>query len=339
MRKKIISIWSVLLVLVISLAVLVPGCDGGPCIGEIEVKATLCDAPWEGNVTYTLTGPGAIAAPITGTNVSALFDNVECGNWTCEYVSGGPDGAFLESITPSPTQEVTNGEIITFTLNFEEDQDASIEFITWTIDGVPIEEWEGMWGYQDGAYGVVMGEASHIIGVHYAQRVDGCQGKEVAVNETSEFKIAFMGGLGQYTDPLIHVANNWCAVVKEPEPIEKVSQKPSVNGEPVEYCTVVPLPLNPLGQNVTLDVETIWTLEKPIDYIKTIDWLHIGECEPQTPCCVLFELLVEVGSGSLIQFDMVSCAEVELMDDVDVNPENNHACSPPLSLLYQAGVL
>ncbi len=338
MRKRFLVICSVVVTAIVLIA-MVPGCDGGPCIGEIEVKANLCGAPWEGNVTYTLTGPGATAAPLTGTNVTALFDNVECGNWTCAYVDGGPPEVYFADITPSPTQTVTNGGTTTFTLNFEEDQDASIEFVTWTIDGVPIEEWEGMWGYQEGSYGVVIGESSHIIGVHYAQRVDGCQGKEVAVNETSELKIAFMGGLGQYTNPLIHVANNWCAVVKEPEPIEKVSQKPSVNGEPVEYCTVVPLPLNPLGQNVTLDVETIWTLEKPIDYIKTINWLHIGECEPQTPCCVLFELLVEVGSGSLIQFDMVSCAEVELMDDVDVNPENNRACSPPLSLLYQVGVM
>ncbi len=335
MRKRFLAICSVLVTTIVLVA-MVPGCDGGACIGEIEVKATLCDAPWEGNVTYTLTGPGATAAPLTGTNVTALFDNVECGNWTCAYVDGGPPEVYFADITPSPTQTVTNGGTTTFTLNFEEDQDASIEFVTWTIDGVPIEEWEGMWGYQEGSYGVVIGESSHIIGVHYAQRVDGCQGKEVAVNETSEFEIQFMGGLGQYTNPLIHVANNWCAVVKEPEPIEKVSQKPSVNGEPVEYCTTVPLPL---GQNVTLDVETIWLLEKEIDYIKTINWLHIGECEPQTPCCVLFELLVEVGSGSLIQFDMVSCAEVELMDDVDVNPENNRACSPPLSLLYQVGVM
>ena len=329
MRKRFLAICSVLISAVV-LVTMVPGCDGGTCIGEIEVKATLCDAPWEGSVNYTLTGPGATAAPITGTNVTALFDNVECGNWTCEYVSGGPDGVFLESITPSPTQEVTNGEVITFTLNFELGQDASIEFITWTIDGVPIEQWEGDWNYGEGYYYVVIQEWGHIIDVHYAQRVDGCEGKEVAVKETSELEIHFADKMGEHIQPSVRVANNWCAVVKEPEPIEKVSQVPSFNGMPVEPGEPFDLPY---CQNVTLDVETIWLLEKPVEYIKTINWLHIGECiEP--PCCALFELLVDVAPGSANLFGMVSCAEVELMDDVDVNPENNRACSPLLYLDY-----
>ena len=117
MRKGIFAICSVLLVLVVSIAVLVPGCCGPPkCI--IEVKATLDGSPWTGAVQYTLTGPGAPAAsPITGTSVDASH-SVDCGNWTCAYVSGGPAGASFVNITPAATQSVANGGTITFTLNF-----------------------------------------------------------------------------------------------------------------------------------------------------------------------------------------------------------------------------
>jgi len=98
MKKKIFSIWSVLLILVVSIAIVVPGCT--PTTGTIEVKATLCGDPWPaqgtGAVGYTLTGPGA---PINGTNVTASF-TVDPGTWSCGNVSGGPPNAFLESITP-----------------------------------------------------------------------------------------------------------------------------------------------------------------------------------------------------------------------------------------------
>jgi len=103
-KKKIFSIWSVLLVLIVSIAVLVPGCDGTACTGDIEVRATLCDALWEGDVVYKLTGPGATAPTIiNGTSVNATHSGVDCGDWTCEYVSGGPPGAYFVDITLDPT--------------------------------------------------------------------------------------------------------------------------------------------------------------------------------------------------------------------------------------------
>ena len=55
MRRKILSIWSVLLVLVVLLAVLVPGCEGEIQLGVIEVRATLDGLPWTGAVDYILT--------------------------------------------------------------------------------------------------------------------------------------------------------------------------------------------------------------------------------------------------------------------------------------------
>ena len=79
--------------------------------------------------------------------------------------------------------------------------------------------------------------------------------------------------------PGVCVANNWCAVVKEPE-LEKLSQRTSFNGEPVEQGMYFDWPEPGIGENVTLDVETSWILEQPIEYLKTINWLHIGECGP-----------------------------------------------------------
>ena len=319
MRKKIFSIWSVVLVLLVSLAVLAPGCDGdGACTGEIEVKATLCDVPWEGDVQYTLTGPGAEAAPITGTNVTALFDDVECGNWTCAYVSGGPADAYLVDITPDPTQEVTNGAVITFTLNFELDQDAGIEFLWWTVDGDPEKVYYEMGEY----YAEVF--PCQIIDVHFIQWVLGCEGYEVAVNETSWLQIT---QVGEGPPATIYVVDDWCALNKTPEPPDKVSQVPSFYGEPVEPGMHIDLfPQEP----VDLDVETIWKLVKETDYTKSINWLGISVFEPMPHPCVLFELVLpEPGTYTFI---LQASAEVVLMDDEDVNSGNNDAAGPPLYL-------
>lgn len=113
MRKVFIAICSVLLVLVVSLAILVPSC--APTTGTIEVKYTLCGFPWQGALNYTLTGPSTIS----GNTVPATHADAAPGTWTCNYVSGGPLGAFLVDITPSATQSLKAGERITFTLNLE----------------------------------------------------------------------------------------------------------------------------------------------------------------------------------------------------------------------------
>ena len=314
MRRKIISIWSVLLILVVSIAVLVPGCDGEPTpqpSATIEVKATLCDSPWEGAITYTLSAEGE--DDVNGTSVPGSH-NVTPGTWTCKCTTS-PSGAYVRNID-FPTQTVADGGNITFTLNFEKNQDASIEFLTWTINGQNVTP-----NTSQTPYDVFWGD---VIDVHYAQHVDGCEGREVAVNETSDLSIHLTYQLGLAS---VYVANNWCAVVKEPEPIEKVSQVPSFNGEPIQPGESRNLAV---CQPATLDVETVWLLKKCTDYIKTINWLGIslvgGEHE-----CVLFELptlFYTVNSD----FTLVSSAEVELVDDEDVNPENNYDESPPLYL-------
>jgi len=121
MRQRILSIWSVLLILVVSTAVLVPGCDGEPTQSTIDVEATLDGAAWTGALEFTLlygpAQPGA-ASPIAGTTVPFSQSGASPGNWTCGYDSGGPAGARLVDITPSATQNVSAGGTVTFTLNF-----------------------------------------------------------------------------------------------------------------------------------------------------------------------------------------------------------------------------
>jgi len=121
MRQRIFSIWSVLLILVVSTAVLVPGCGGGTTQGTIEVKATLDGAAWTGGLEFTLlygpAQPGA-ASPISGTTVPFGPTSVSPGSWTCGYYSGGPSGASFVNITPSANQTVAAAGRITFTLNF-----------------------------------------------------------------------------------------------------------------------------------------------------------------------------------------------------------------------------
>ncbi len=318
MRRKMFSIWSVLLALVISLAILLPGCEPAEEKGTIIIKATLCGVPWEGVVNYRLTGSEGENIIYDGYGpIDVIYDGMTPGVYVSEVLDGGPPEAIFVGIGPQETQAVTSGGTVIFTLNFEKKQDASIEFITWTINGEPVaagEDYEVFW--------------DDIINVNYKQHVAGCEGREVTVNETSELWIHYSGmeGAGLVFG---HVLNDGCAVTKEPQP-EKLSQQTSVNGEPVEYCTDFPLPY---CEVVTLDVETTWQLEECTNYTGTIDWLHIQECiEP--PCCTLFDLEFFGDWGSVLYLELDSFATVELVNDEDVNPENNTAYSPSITIYF-----
>lgn len=324
MRKRLVAIYSVLVVAIVLLAVFVPSCVPTEEKGTIWVKATICDTPWEGAVNYTLTP--ATGSAINGTSVSANF-SVNVGTWTCAYVSGGPDGAYFVGIDPPSAQTVAANQEITFTLKFELEQDASIEFVKWTINGLEVTPNTPETFYEVGW--------SDIIDVHYTQHVAGCQGHEVAVNETSRLSIMMLGR--NLEEPVyLYAANNACAVVKEPEPIEKVSQVTRFNGEPVQLGKFYELPYEEAWSVV--DVETSWVLEKEIDYTKTINWfapsIYEGELHWQ---CLLFELYMYSGSGYHYEFELVSSAEVELVGDEDVNPENNYVEGPSLYLRVWTG--
>jgi len=330
-NKKIFSIWSVLLILVVSIAVVVPGCGDGACTGDIEVRATLCDLLWEGDVVYKLTGPGA-AAPtiIDGTSVNATHSGVDCGDWTCEYVSGGPLGAYFVDITPDPTQEVTSNSTKTFIINFELDQDAWIDWVEWTVDGMSVPVMEEF----------VVVEPCQVIDVHFVQGVYGCEERIVAVNETSRLWIHYLGWnldgppveqtltCGGIPPSTVWVVNDLCAVNKT-APAEKVSQNTTYWGDYVPKGVDLPLFCCELTE---LDVETIWMLEKETEYLKSIRWLGISVFAPALHPCVLFELVVQPVAPGWYAFSLIAEAEVELMDDDDVNTQNNIATSPPLTI-------
>jgi len=319
MRKGLFAICLSLVVAIVLLAVLVPSCTPTTRC-TIDVKATLCGAPWQGAVNYTLTPTGG--SPTTGTTVPTSF-TVAAGNWSCAYVSGFPPGAYFVDITPSSPQTLAAGGNITFTLNFELNQDATIEFITWSVDGEP---WLGP------TLEVV---PCHIIDVHFQQWVDGCRDKVVAVNETSWLYITYLQGP---TSVQILVVNDLCALNKTPIPQgptpEKLSQVPSFNGQPVEKGWLSD-PQLPGGPPILLDVETAWQLVKCLNYTKSINWFGISLLfVPEPHPCVLFELLLP-GPG-YYTFTLQAFAEVALVDDTDVNPDNNHAMGPPLFLIVNA---
>jgi len=87
-----------------------------------------------------------------------------------------------------------------------------------------------------------------------------------------------------------------------------------------------------------MDVEIEWELEICTPYVKSINWFVIGEClEPPEEACVLFDTWFEF-SGVYV-FELVAGAEVELLDDEDVDPDNNYAESPPLYLIVNVGLM
>jgi hypothetical protein len=287
----------------------------GKC--TIDVKATLCDIPWQGAVSYTLTPVSGSA--INDTTVPASF-TVDCGTWTCAYVSGGPAGAFLKSITPSATQTVSGGGTITFTLNFELNQDAWIKFLPliWTVNGTPI---------QGSEYEAV---PCQIIDAHYLQGVDGCVGYNVTINETSWLNIVQVQGQVPLPPAMIYVVDDPSGVNKTPAPRQKVSQVLSVNNATVQNGESFNLTI---GQPTQLDVHTVWQLVKGTNYTKTINWLGISVLsqywEPHPG--VLFELLLP-GPGQYM-FTLQTSAMVALAGDV--NPQNDCTgwSQPPLILM------
>lgn len=93
-----------------------------PTIGTIHVNATLDGQPWPatgyGFVEYRLAGPQGRERAL----VPETFPNMLTGLYTLTYLSGGPSNALLASIAPSPSQTLTAGGTITFTLHFRSRQ-------------------------------------------------------------------------------------------------------------------------------------------------------------------------------------------------------------------------
>lgn len=113
----------------------------------IRVRATVDGSSWSGKVQYTIHGP----YNDSGSYVSDSFDNLPAGTYTVSYRSGGPFGATLASISPSPTQTVYPNDRITFTLNFYSSQASSTVKVKATLDGKP---WETDFGSGSIEYGI-----------------------------------------------------------------------------------------------------------------------------------------------------------------------------------------
>ena len=318
MRKRLVPIYSVLVIAIVLLAALAPSC--GQTRGTLKVQAQLCGVPWQGALNYTLTP--TVGSPVNGSGVPATHSNLTPASWTCAYVAGGPAGAFLNSIKPSASQNLDAGASITFTLDFELKQDAAIQWLTWTLNGAP-----------HGQPSTVQVGPCNVTDVHFQQWVKGCTGYNVTLNETDWLTIT-ASPANPIGPVFIYVVNADCALNKTPPPqgvpAIKKSQVPSINNATVQVGDN--LTLGP-GMLATLDVHTVWQLVKGTNYTKNINWLGISKppFDPLLPThpCVLFELVALPG---LYQFTLVASAHVDLVGATDVNMTNNDAMGPQLIL-------
>ena len=309
MRRKISPIWSVLLVLVITLAVLVPGCEGEPTTGTIEVDATLDGDPWSGAVDYTLT-PGT-GSPISGTDVPGSH-SADAGSWTCSYDGGGPpDGAEFVGIAPSETQELSGGGTITFTLNFEiPETDASITFVSWSIDGQQVAP---------GQYTVY---PPTTIDTEYNVFVAGNSSEWVTVNATFKLPKHFLGEANTQT---WHVANAPGSVSTSP-PAQDLTHQCTVNGVPQPVChTFDVFKCEPMF----FDVIISFKIRKGSNYGVNINWLGYKGSGPDD---ILFDTDV-VWAGPWGNSNIITSGCVYVEGDVD--PTNDcTGNSSALNIIY-----
>jgi len=94
---------------------------------------------WSGGVNYRITGPESYS----GSSIPQSFTNLAAADYTLTYLVGGPGGATLSSITPSPLQALNSGDTISFTLNFNSQSTTTIT-LNATLNGSP---WSGSVNY------------------------------------------------------------------------------------------------------------------------------------------------------------------------------------------------
>jgi hypothetical protein len=335
MSKRFLAICLSVVVTIVLLAVLFPGCDGGVDGGQytIKVSATLCGEEWPGDLAYNLTCDGEDT--IYGDHVPASHV-VGPGNWTIEVSD------VLVDVFVDDEDELTCvfvGDLIPLgelNITLEKNQDASIGFINWTIDGVPFE---GSWEIVD---------TCQVIDVHFLQGVVGCSAYNVTLNETSWLSITQNYGapaqifvvnascavnktplLIEPVGPLADVLGlNWTELLVGPPPPVKLAQVPSINNLTVQAGSNMTLVFN---KTMLLDVHTQWQLVKWAFYEKSINWLGISVGVPEPGHnCTLFELVVP-GSGNY-SFKLQAFAYVALVNATDVDPTYDWATSTILSI-------
>jgi hypothetical protein len=215
------------------------------------------------------------------------------------------------------------GATITFTLDFELNQDAAIQFWAWSQNGDPLLQQPSE----------IIAVPCQIIDAHFKQWIDGCTGYNVTMNETSWLNITQIAG-PQGPPVMIYVVDDWCALNKTPQPRQKVSQNCTINGDPAHKGMSIPIMFP--GPPVSLDVHTVWKLVKGTNYTKAINWFGISVVEPMPHECVLFELVVP-GPGQYV-FQLAGSAGVALVGATDVDTRNNYDESPMPPLILTVNV-
>ncbi|MCD6390893.1 MAG: hypothetical protein J7L92_02695 [Dehalococcoidia bacterium] len=301
MRKRLFAMFLIVVLLIAAFGL---SCEPTEK-GTIEVEATLDGDPWTGAVDYTLT-PG-VGSPFSGTDVPGSY-SMDAGTWTCSYEGGGPDGADLVGIAPSETQELPDGGTITFTFNFEiPETDASITFVSWSIDGEQVSP---------GSYTVY---PPTTIDAEYDIFLAGNSSEWVTVNAT--FKVV-KHYLGENEYQSWHVANAPGSVSTAP-PAQNLTHEASVNGviHPICYefdvfkC-----------HNVTFDVVVSFKIRKGTNYRTKTNWFGYRGSGPDD---IIFDT-DSVRAGVWGMDDVVTtwgCVYVE----GDVDPTND--CSSNSSML------
>ena len=120
----------------------------------ITVQATLNGSPWEGVVSYSLSGP----QQLFGSSAPQTFKNLSAGTYTLTWDSGGPPQSVPDSITPSPSATLSSGGTLTFTLNFKSYPDSVVVYAT--LDG---EIWHGQVNFS--LVGPTTGSGSSVVKV------------------------------------------------------------------------------------------------------------------------------------------------------------------------------
>jgi len=325
MRGKIFSVWSVLLILVLSLTVLVPGCEGEIPLGTIEVTATLDGSPWTGAVDYTLTP--ATGSSFAGTSVDKTFIE-DPNDWTCAYISGGP-GTFV-SITPAETQNLAAEGTITFTLNFQSTQvDVSIVFDTWSINGTPVPPTPG----GPGTFWWINEDT--VVDAHYTVHVGGNNtGKPVTVHETMTIMVHNVGPEGEGNPglpPIVwHVVNGLGAVQTDP-PLDVSNQVATHDGNPVPACTNINLPwCEPVHLDAECDVET----EVGATFTKKVNWVRNPQGVNITPLAMWDDSIFEIDTiQAWTVFTMVTNA-CEAVGEGFVDTDQSNDCCADSPMIY-----
>jgi uncharacterized protein (DUF2141 family) len=92
-------------------------------LNTASITATLDGQPWSGNVSYCIQGPFSDCENSVPQNLGNLPD----GTYAMTYRSGGPSGATFAGISPSSTQSVSGGGVITFNMVFHSTATGTIQ--------------------------------------------------------------------------------------------------------------------------------------------------------------------------------------------------------------------